>query len=365
LLSDLKITKAGLESGSRLADRDSVLLLVRGSELHKRIPIGIAGRAVAFNQDVKALKPKEGLLPSYLLYWLLGNEKTLLSKVEHTGIGAGKLDTDLMKELPFLLPSVAEQRAIAHLLGTLDDQIELNRRMNETLEEMARAIFKSWFVDFDPVRAKGEGRDPGLSEHIADLFPDRFEDSELGEMPVGWRVGVVEDLMILQRGFDLPKLERAIGHYPILAASGLSGTHDEYKVNGPGVTTGRSGVLGKVFFVHENYWPLNTSLWVKKFKASQPLHAYHFLGTLDLGSLNAGSAVPTLNRNHVHNLPALVPDIRVVEAHEKYVMPMFSQHRANLRQSETLAAIRDALLPKLVSGEIRVREAEAFVEETA
>ena len=81
-----------------------------------------------------------------------------------------------------------EQRAIAHILGTLDDKIELNRRMNETLEAMARALFKSWFVDFDPVRAKAEGRDPGLPKYLADLFPDSFEDSELGEIPKGWRM---------------------------------------------------------------------------------------------------------------------------------------------------------------------------------
>ena len=89
--------------------------------------------------------------------------------------------------------SISEQRAIAHILGTLDDKIELNRRMNETLEAMARAIFKSWFVDFDPVRAKAEGRDPGLPKHIADLFPDRFEDSELGEIPAGWEVRSLYD----------------------------------------------------------------------------------------------------------------------------------------------------------------------------
>ena len=86
------------------------------------------------------------------------------------------------------VPPLPEQRAIAHILGTLDDKIELNRRMNETLEAMARALFKSWFVDFDPVRAKAEGRDPGLPKPLADLFPDRFEDSELGEIPEGWRV---------------------------------------------------------------------------------------------------------------------------------------------------------------------------------
>ena len=86
------------------------------------------------------------------------------------------------------IPPLPEQRAIAHILGTLDDKIELNRRMNETLEAMARALFKSWFVDFDPVRAKAEGRDPGLPQPLADLFPDRFEDSELGEIPEGWEV---------------------------------------------------------------------------------------------------------------------------------------------------------------------------------
>ena len=88
---------------------------------------------------------------------------------------------------------IDEQRAIAHILGTLDDKIELNRRMNETLEAMARALFKSWFVDFDPVRAKAEGRDPGLPKPIADLFPDRFEDSELGEIPEGWEVKTFGD----------------------------------------------------------------------------------------------------------------------------------------------------------------------------
>jgi type I restriction enzyme S subunit len=150
--SDNKITKEGLENGSRLAETNSILLLVRGSELHKRIPVGIVTRPVAFNQDVKALKVREQMCSDYLFYWLLGNEAMLLGKVEHTGIGAGKLDTEVLKNLPVKLPPLAEQKAIAEVLGALDDKIELNRRMNETLEGMARALFKSWFIDFDPVR---------------------------------------------------------------------------------------------------------------------------------------------------------------------------------------------------------------------
>lgn len=175
--SDSKITVYGLKHGSRMAEAGSVLLLVRGSALHKRIPIGIARRSVAFNQDVKALRARDGLLPEFLLYWLLANERVLLEKVEHTGIGAGKLDIEVLKNLRVRLPPLSEQRAIAHVLGTLDDKIELNRKMSETLEVMARAIFKAWFVDFEPVRAKMEGRWkrgqslPGLPAHLTTSSP--------------------------------------------------------------------------------------------------------------------------------------------------------------------------------------------------
>ena len=158
-----------------------------------------------------------------------------------------------VKAFHICLPPLSEQRAIAHILGTLDDKIELNRRMNETLEAMARALFKSWFVDFDPVRAKAEGRDLGLPKPFADLFPARLVDSELGEIPEGWEVGPLDSVLVLQRGFDLPATERTSGAYPVLAASGPSGTHNEFMVRGPGVTTGRSGLLGKVFFVAEDF----------------------------------------------------------------------------------------------------------------
>ena len=120
--------------------------------------------------------------PSYASYYL-GHPEVRAWIVRHAqGATMPNLNTSILSSLPFVVPPIEEQRAIAHILGTLDDKIELNRRMNETLEEMVQAIFKSWFVDFDPVRAKAEGRDPGLPQHIADLFPDRFEDSELGVM---------------------------------------------------------------------------------------------------------------------------------------------------------------------------------------
>ena len=169
------------------------------------------------------------------------------------------------------LPPLIAQRQIANTLSALDDRITLLRETNATLEAIAQALFKSWFVDFDPVRAKMEGRAPeGMDEAAAALFPDALEESELGWVPKDWRIGELQDLLVLQRGFDLPSDDRVVGAYPIIAASGPSGTHKIAMAKGPGVVTGRSGVLGKVFLELGDYWPLNTTLWVMEFKLATP-----------------------------------------------------------------------------------------------
>jgi type I restriction enzyme S subunit len=136
-------------------------------------------------------------------------------------------------------------------------------------------------------------------------------------------------------------------------------------VKGPGVVTGRSGVLGRVFLELEDYWPLNTTLWVKTFKASTPCYAYELLRTLDFKSYNAGSAVPTLNRNHIHGLPYVIPGRRCVEQFEKLALPIHQRCKANERQAETIATLRDTLLPRLISGQLHLPEAEALMEEVA
>lgn len=209
----------------------------------------------------------------------------LLANTSQVGVPSIAQPVTYLRTIEIPLPSLAEQHAIAHILGKLDDKIELNRRMDETLEAMARALFKSWFVDFDPVHAKADDRDPGLPKEIADLFPNSFEDSEMGEIPKGWEVGYLEDALVLQRGFDLPAIKRKLGPYPVIAASGPSGAHSKFMVRGPGVTTGRSGVLGNVYYIHDDFWPLNTSLWVKKFKHSTPAYAFHLLQRLDVAVL--------------------------------------------------------------------------------
>lgn len=312
------------------------------------------------------LRPNRSVvLPEFVAYYFhspIGHHR-LLANASQTGVPSIARPVSYLKSIKIPVPPLPEQRAIAHILGSLGDKIELNRRMNETLETTARAIFKSWFVDFDPVRAKAEGGDPGLPDDVAALFPNSFEASELGEIPTGWEIGKLQDILILQRGFDLPKKKRSPGRYPLIAASGQDGFHNEYKVSGPGVATGRSGKLGIVTFVHSHFWPLNTTLWVKAYKNSNSYHAYFLLHTLNLEAYNAGSAVPTLNRNHIHNLKLPVPNDSVLKCFELHSRELFFAIDKNTEQIAHLSQIRDTLLPKLVSGELRVPDAEKFVEE--
>ena len=312
------------------------------------------------------LRPNRSVvLPEFVAYYFhspIGHHR-LLANASQTGVPSIARPVSYLKSIKIPVPPLPEQRAIAHILGSLGDKIELNRRMNETLETTARAIFKSWFVDFDPVRAKAEGGDPGLPDDVAALFPNSFEASELGEIPTGWEIGKLQDILILQRGFDLPKKKRSPGRYPLIAASGQDGFHNEYKVSGPGVATGRSGKLGIVTFVHSHFWPLNTTLWVTAYKNSNSYHAYFLLHTLNLEAYNAGSAVPTLNRNHIHNLKLPVPNDSVLKCFELHSRELFFAIDKNTEQIAHLSQIRDTLLPKLVSGELRVPDAEKFVEE--
>ncbi|WP_338722405.1 restriction endonuclease subunit S [Devosia sp. XK-2] len=308
--------------------------------------------------------------PSFVYYFLRSPD--FLQYVENSAIKTGvpHINLGLLRDTPVQWPDLEAQQQVAAVLSALDDKIELNQRMNETLEALAQAIFKDWFVAFGPTRRKMEGAtdpvailgglipEPAKAAPLAALFPARFCEDGL---PEGWERLPLEKTIVLQRGFDLPKTDRTDGLFPVIAASGLNGTHNEFKVKGPGVCTGRSGVLGGVFFVKRDFWPLNTSLWVKEYPNATPLYAFYLLKTLDLLSLNAGSAVPTLNRNHVHKLQVPTPRIAVVLEFEKLASTLYDRIDTSEVENHTLAETRDYILPKLMSGVVRVREAEKAV----
>ena len=251
-----------------------------------------------------------------------------------------------------------EQRAIAHILGTLDDKIELNRRMNETLEEMARALFKSWFVDFDPVRAKMEGRDTGLPPDVADLFPDRLVDSELGEIPEGGEVKALGELIELAYGKALKADDRKNGSIPVYGSNGRVGWHDKKLAAGPGIVVGRKGNPGIVTWAHSDFFPIDTTFYVIPRDTDGDLPFLFFaLTAQNLPSVAADSAVPGLNRNLAYMNRQLVPDKQVIDEFNHYASGIFTRRHRLEEESRTLAAQRDALLPKLISGELRIERA--------
>ena len=343
---------------TRLSGGEVLLTLVGSVGQVAEVPAVCAGFNVA--RAVGVIRPANGIDATWIAICLRSPlSQHLLGTRANTTVQT-TVNLKDVRALPIPIPPMAEREQIGAFISALDDRIALLRETNATLEAIAQALFKSWFVDFDPVRAKQQGLAPaGMDETTAALFPDTFDDSLLGQVPHGWIVGKLEDLLMLQRGFDLPAQDRVPGAYPIIAASGLSGTHKDAMAKGPGVVTGRSGVLGKVFLQLGDYWPLNTSLWVKEFRAATACYAYELLRLLDFKSFNAGSAVPTLNRNHIHGLPYVVPSRPCVDAYEKIALQLHQRARLNEVQAQILTTLRDTLLPRLISGQLRLPEGAA------
>jgi type I restriction enzyme S subunit len=287
-----------------------------------------------------------------------------------------------MPKFPIRIPTdIQEQHAIAHILGTLDDKIELNRRMNETLEGIARVIFKSWFVDFDPVRTKAEGRDTGLSEHIADLFPDSFVDSELGAIPKGWVVKPFSELCTLGRGASpRPINDYMNGEVPWIkiadatAAAGpfLYETKEKLKSEGvpksvcvsPGdLILSNSATCGVPIFVEIQGCIHDGWLYFKNLRSISKIYLYHILIELaeHLIHIADGSVQKNLNTDLVGKQPVLVPPTSLMDAFDRQGNVLFARVRQIGFEIRDLAALRDTLLPKLISGELRVKDAERFI----
>jgi type I restriction enzyme S subunit len=241
-----------------------------------------------------------------------------------------------IKLMSMPLPPLLIQQRIGGILSAYDNLIENSQRRIRILETMARSLYQEWFVNF---------RFPGHEKL-------KRVPSALGEIPEGWEVGQLVDLMVLQRGFDLPKADRIEGNVPIYAANGVTGFHDTVKAKAPGVVTGRSGTIGDVTYVQEDYWPLNTALWVKAFPKSEPLYSYYVLSSLDLKQFNSGAAVPTLNRNDVHKIQSLIPPHSLQKRFQNTAGAMLALGRNCQQQSEILRKTRDLLLPRLLSGQL-------------
>ena len=402
------------ESGIAFISDDQALPL-KGAELREEdVMLNITGDGITFgracivprsmlpacvNQHVSIIRPRSDLLnPAFLLAYLTHSSTKAYIESFNAGGSRRAITKGHIESFRVPLPPLGEQKAIAHILGTLDDKIELNRKTNETLEAMAKALFKSWFVDFDPVRAKAEGRPTGLPAEISDLFPDSFEDSELGEIPSGWKVEQLGDCSLhIESGtrpkggidknltfgipsigaesispigqFDFSKTKWVDAAFAQSAGRGWIQNYDValYKDGGkPGEFRPRTAFYGDGFpfekaMVNEHVFLLRSS------QLGQPYLYYLFNFDLVLAQIihkgSSKGAQPGLNQEEVRTSSFVKPDKRLLDLFNLTIEPSIRKQLLLGKDCQVLSQLRDVLLPKLISGEIRIHDAEKMLEE--
>lgn len=299
--------------------------------------------------------------PLFVYYYVSSpsSREKIVRDAEATGVP--KTNLAYLRTFPILLPPPTEQRAIAAILGSLDDKIELNRKTNATLEELARTLFHSWFVEFAPVRAKAAGHAPhGMDAATAALFPDSFEDSPLGPVPRGWRVSTIGDVCDFAYGRALKESERQSGSIPVFGSNGQIGWHNQALAASPSVVIGRKGNPGTVTWVSRDFFAIDTTFYVVlKKELTSMYYIFYALASANLSSLSADSAVPGLNRNIAYSKELLLPPSNILERFDRQVAVLLVKASSNQEQSRITTDIRDTLLPKLLSGALRVKDIEA------
>jgi type I restriction enzyme, S subunit len=315
---------------------DDVLVTIAGANVGKVGFVQEKDLPANTNQAVGIIRVDPAKANPRFVYYHFKNPITF---AKSQGIGGGQaaqpnINLTVLKKFEISLPDKDQQKIIADFLSAYDDLIENNRRRIELLDESARQLYKEWFVRF---------RFPG-HEHV------KIVDG----IPEGWADVLLGDALTLQRGFDLPVKSRIEGNVPIYASTGINGYHNQTKVKAPGIITGRSGSLGQVQFAHNDFWPLNTALWVKEFKLVDPYYAYFLLISLKLENYNSGAAVPSLNRNDAHKISVVVPTADFMSQFSEQMKSIFEQTKNLEDQNKNLAEARDLFLPKLMSGEVVV-----------
>ena len=327
----------------------------------------------------------KGANPSYAAYYL-GHPSVREWIVRHAhGATMPNLNTSILSSCPFVIPPPAEQRAIAHILGTLDDKIECNRRRNQTLEAMARALFQDWFIDFGPVRAKLEGQEPYLPADLWQLFPDRL-DAE--GKPEGWEMQPLSELFVIIGGgtpktsvaeywggdipwfsvVDTPEASDVfvISTEKSITEQGLAGSSARLIPKGTTIisargTVGNLAIAGRDMTFNQSCYGLRGTKGVGDYFVY--LTAQKMVDQLK--SMAHGSVFSTITRQTFEAIQRPVPPPAVLEAFERLVTEWFDTILSSVEESRTLAQLRDTLLPKLISGELRIADAERFIEERA
>ncbi|CAB5662838.1 restriction endonuclease subunit S [Serratia marcescens] len=343
-------------------------------------------------KNIGLFKTKNELDGRWLYYYLTSPQAQTLIRQHSRGTTQAYVPLGALREFPIRVPKDREvMHAVTNILSGLDEKIDLNRRINQTLEAMAQAIFKSWFVDFDPIKAKiaaiEQGQDPlraamrAISgktdaeldqvprEHhnqlaaTAALFPDEMEESELGEIPKRWDVKRIGDMIELAYGKALKSTDRQKGYVPVYGSGGITGYHNEALVPHGAIIVGRKGTVGSLYWEDKPFFPIDTTFYVKP-KVLPMTYCFYAMQTLGLDKMNTDAAVPGLNRENVYRLELVKPPTSVLNAFDGLIGQTRKAMRANEVASQSLAELRDSLLPKLLSGELAIDKMAGLVDTT-
>lgn len=406
--TDDAVSAKAIGNGTRLAPPHTSFVAVRGMSLHTEIRIVRSDRPLTFNQDIKAVVANEEVDPTFLYYALTARRQQLLDWVSAAGHGTGVLATDRLKSVPIPDLGLRDQRALATILSALDDKIELNRRMNETLEAMAQAIFRDWFVDFGPVRRKLAGSadpiaimggvtvDPAMAAELAELFPSTLNNDGL---PNGFEFVTLGDAVAVLETGTRPKggVKNIKAGVPSIGAESVLGLakFDFSKTKYVPLdffNSMRRGVLGErdVLLYKDGGRPGEFEPHVAMFGAGFPFsqccineHVYRVVAaapfsqeflylhltsegsTDEMRNKGTGVAIPGLNSAAANSLSILDPGAKLLAAFTSLVRPLVDAALHGASENRTLAETRDYLLPRLMSGEVTVRSAMDMVEDAA
>ena len=327
------LTEQGLnEVKNCLLPPHSVCVSCIGTDLGKVV---MTSEPTITNQQFNSIIPNRRFDADFVYYLmtLVGKELNYLSK---TSTAVPIINKSSFSNYEVEVPDLETQEKIASILSSLDSKIELNRRINDNLEQQAQALFKSWFVDFEPF--KGE----------------KFVESQLGMIPKGWKVGTLSDLLDIRYGKDHKKLND--GNIPVYGSGGIMRLADGILYNGESVLIPRKGTLNNVLYVNWPFWTVDTMFYSIEKVPNVAKYCHLLLSKLDLASMNSGSAVPSMTTDILNKIQVIVANQDVFSSFNECISSLYLKAKINLDENKRLSETRDLLLPKLMSGRLIIKD---------
>ncbi|MBY5775651.1 restriction endonuclease subunit S [Rhizobium leguminosarum] len=372
------VTNEAIGNGTRLTPAWTSYVAVRGMSLHNEIRVIRPSFAAAFNQDIKAIQALDGVEGRFLYYCLVAHKRTLLERVESAGHGTGRLPTDQLENLPIPVVDRDVAVSIAKILGDLDDKIDLLRAMNGTLEETARTLFRAWFVDFAPIRAKIAGAPSfqGMPEALFETLPDSFEPSKVGEVPKGWQVKPIGEMADCVGGSTPSTANPEFwdsGENPFCTPKDMSSLNSavlldtERHITLAGVQRISSGVLpigtvllssrAPIGYIAINHAPVSVNQGIIAMKPTVlPTEYLRFWLEFNMNTIKSnagGTTFAEISKSKFRPICAVRPPENLLAAFSDFSTPIFGRIASNEMERAKLTALRDTLLPKLISGELQ------------